>query len=87
MVSVDGEEPGNSMYIQVPEKELEEQEEEPKQDKKLTRRRAGTKKYLAEAVARYNEQHNDPDYYYLPDKLDGKKGKMGKYRQTLPECF
>ena len=35
MVSVDGEEPV-SMYIQVPEKELEEQEE-PKQDKKLTR--------------------------------------------------
>ena len=33
MVSVDGEEPV-SMYIQVPEKELEEQEEEPKQNKK-----------------------------------------------------
>lgn len=37
MVSVDGEEPV-SMYIQVPEKELEEQEEEPKQNKKLTRK-------------------------------------------------
>ncbi len=32
-----------SMYIQVPEKELEEQEEEPKQNKKLTRKRTGTK--------------------------------------------
>ena len=24
-------------------------------------------------MTRYNEQQNDPDYYYLPDKLDGKK--------------
>ena len=70
MVSVDGEEPV-SMYIQVPEKELEEQEE-PKQDKKLTREEQAQKD-LAEAVTRYNEQQNDPDYYYLPDKLDGKK--------------
>lgn len=70
MVSVDGEEPV-SMYIQVPEKELEEQEE-PKHDKKLTREEQAQKD-LAEAVTRYNEQQNDPDYYYLPDKLDGKK--------------
>ena len=70
MVSVDGEEPV-SMYIQVPEKELEEQEE-PKQDKKLTREEQAQKD-LAEAVTRYNEHQNDPDYYYLPDKLDGKK--------------
>lgn len=42
MVSVDGEEPV-SMYIQVPEKELEEQEEEPKQNKKLTRKEQAQK--------------------------------------------
>ena len=30
---------------------------------------------LAEAVSRYNEQRSDPDYYYLPDKLNGKKVK------------
>ena len=53
MVSVDGEKPV-SMYIQVPEKEQEEQET-PKQDKKLTRKEQA-KKDLAEAVARYNEQ-------------------------------
>ena len=29
-------------------------------------------KDIAEAVAWYNEQRNDPDYYYLPDKLNGK---------------
>ena len=72
MVSVDGEKPV-SMYIQVPEKEQEEQET-PKQDKKLTRKEQA-KKDLAEAVARYNEQQNDPDYYYLPDTLNGKKVK------------
>ncbi len=43
MVSVDGEEPV-SMYIQVPEKELEEQEE-PKQIRKLTREEQAQKKY------------------------------------------
>ena len=73
MVSVDGEEPV-SMYIQVPEKELEEQEEEPKQNKKLTRKEQAQKS-IAEAVSRYNEQRSDPDYYYLPDKLNGKKVK------------
>ena len=61
MVSVDGEEPV-SMYIQVPEKELEEQEEEPKQNKKLTRKEQAQKS-IAEAVSRYNEQRSDPDYY------------------------
>lgn len=73
MVSVDGEEPV-SMYIQVPEKELEEQEEEPKQNKKLTRKEQAQKS-IAEAVSRYNEQRSDPDYYYLPDKLNRKKVK------------
>ena len=73
MVSVDGEEPV-SMYIQVPEKELEEQEEEPKQNKKLTRKEQAQKS-ITEAVSRYNEQRSDPDYYYLPDKLNGKKVK------------
>lgn len=73
MVSVDGEEPV-SMYIQVPEKELEEQEEEPKQNKKLTRKEQAQKS-IAEAVSRYNEQRSDPDYYYLPDKLNGKNVK------------
>ena len=43
MVSVDGEEPV-SMYIQIPEKELEEQEEEPKQNKKLTRKEQAEKR-------------------------------------------
>ena len=68
-LSVDGEK-SVSMYIQVPEKEQEEQEK-PKQNKKLTREEQAQKD-IAEAVAWYNEQRNDPDYYYLPDRLDGK---------------
>ena len=56
------------------EKELEEQEEEPKQNKKLTRKEQAQKS-IAEAVSRYNEQRSDPDYYHLPDKLNGKKVK------------
>ena len=47
-------------------------QEERNRIKKLTREEQAQKD-LAEAVTRYNEQQNDPDYYYLPDKLDGKK--------------
>ena len=70
VVSMDGEEPV-SMYIQVPEKESQEQEE-PQQSRKLTRKEQAQKD-LDKAVAQYNEQQNDPDYYYLPDKLNGKQ--------------
>ena len=68
MVSVDGEEPV-SMYIQVPEKELEEQEKEPKQNKKLTRKEQAQKS-IAEAVSRYNEQRSDCLLYTSPSPRD-----------------
>ena len=75
MVSVDGEEPV-SMYIQVPEKELEEQEEEPKQNKKLTEKNRH-KKVLqrqypgitSSAVIRI---------IIILQSFEWKKGKMGK---------
>ena len=64
-VSVDGKKAG-SMYIQVPEKELEEQEEqEPVQELTQEEQR---KKDLSDEIARYNEEKNDPDYYYLPSR-------------------
>lgn len=69
MVSMDGEK-AVTLYIQVPEKELEEQEEQ-EQSKKLTPKEQAQKD-LAEAVAKYNEEKNDPDYYYLPDSWEGK---------------
>ena len=79
MVSVEGEEPV-SMYIQVPEKELEEQEE-PQQSQNLTREEQAQKD-LAKAVAQYNEKKNDSDYYYLPAKLNGKKIQWEKPADT-----
>lgn len=69
MVSVDGKET-DTLYIQVPEKESEEQEEQ-KQEQELTKEEQ-EKKDLVEKVARYNEEKADPDYYYLPDELEGK---------------
>lgn len=69
MVSMDGEK-AVTLYIQVPEKELEEQEEQ-EQSQKLTPKEQAQKD-LAEAVAKYNEEKNDPDYYYLPDSWEGK---------------
>lgn len=70
VVSVDGEEAG-SLYVQVPEKELEEAEQ-PEQEKELTQEEIRQRE-LAEVISRYNEEKNDPDYYYLPDKWDGKR--------------
>lgn len=68
MVSVDGEEAGN-LYIQVPEKELEQEEE--LQPEVLTEEESRRQKLL-DAVIRYNEDKNDPDYYYLPARWNGK---------------
>lgn len=68
MVSVDGEE-ADTLYVQVPEKELE---EEPKQETKALSSDEVRKRELQEAVARYNQEQNDPDYYYLPDTWEKK---------------
>lgn len=69
MVSVDGEEAG-TMYVQVPEKESGE-EPQSSSSRELTEKEVQEQK-LREAVARYNQEKNDPDYYYLPDQWDGK---------------
>lgn len=68
MVSVDGEEAGD-VSIQVPEKELEQEEE--LQPEILTEEESRRQKLL-DAVVKYNEDKNDPDYYYLPSKWNGK---------------
>ncbi len=69
IVSVDGEKAG-TLYIQVPEKEQDEPEETTPA-KELTKEEQAQKD-LTEAVARYNEEKNDPDYYYLPEEWEGK---------------
>ena len=62
MVSVDGKKAG-SMYVQIPEKELEE-EQEKTQDQNITSEQQ-QKKELEEAIANYNLEKNDPDYAFL----------------------
>ena len=70
LVAVDGEE-AESLYVQIPEKELAGQEEPP-QTRKLTEEEKRQME-LKDAIARYNQEKDDPDYYYLPESWDGKK--------------
>lgn len=70
MVSVDGEKAG-TLYVQVPEKEVGVQEK-PQQSRKLTEEEQRQME-IKDAIARYNQEKNDPDYYYLPEAWDGKK--------------
>ena len=67
-VSVDGEEAG-SLYVQVPEKETEGSEEEPEIELSEEQQR---EKELQDMIVQYNQKKNDPQYYYLPDKWNGK---------------
>ena len=62
-VSIDGGEP-EKCNVQIPEKETEAEEEETEfvSTAEVTRQ-----KELREAVEKYNQEKNDPDYYYLPD--------------------
>lgn len=66
-VSVDGEKP-EAVSVQIPEKETEESEEVQETDTEIS----GEQK-LREAIEQYNQEKQDPDYYYLPDQWDGKK--------------
>lgn len=70
VVSVDGEKTG-TLYVQIPEKEVQEQEEQ-EQTQKLTAKEQ-EQKDIMEEIARYNEERGDPDYYYLPEQWNGKK--------------
>lgn len=83
-VSVDGEDSGK-FQVQVPEKESEEKETEEESEKAETPEESRTKK-LKEAVEKYNEEKEDPDYYYLPKEWNGQKlewQKPGENTGTL----
>ncbi len=69
LVSVEGEETG-SVYVQVPEKEMEEEKTE--QLTVLTEEEQRKQK-LMEMLEKYNEQKSDTEYYYLPANWNGKK--------------
>lgn len=79
LVSVDGEEAG-TLYVQVPEKELEESGEA-QESRKLTEEEKRQLE-LKDAIARYNQEKNDPDYYYLPESWDGKSLEWEKPKDT-----
>lgn len=79
MVSMDGEETA-SVYVQVPEKEMEE-EQQTEQSQELTPQEQ-RKRELLEVIARYNQEKNDPDYYYLPDTWNGRKLEWTKPDDT-----
>lgn len=67
LISVDGEE-SESFKIQVPEKETEEPEETvPEKESPESRRQ----KELQEMLDQYNQEKQDPDYYYLPSEWKG----------------
>lgn len=67
-------EDGESGYvsIQIPEKRKEEEEKEPEEKGETE---AGWQQRLREAVAVFNEEKEDPDYYYLPSEWEGKRLK------------
>lgn len=67
-VSIDGSEP-EKFNVQIPEKEIEEVQEE---KTVVQSEEEIQQKELKEAVEQYNRQKQDPDYYYLPDSWDGR---------------
>ena len=58
--------------IQVPEKESEESPASEETVKEETPEES-RKKELREAIEKYNEEKEDPDYYYLPEEWNGQK--------------
>ena len=79
MVSVDGEESG-SLYVQVPEKETEQEELQESEEKLTTKQQQ--EKEIQDMIAQYNEKKGDPNYYYLPDQWDGKHLEWKKPSDT-----
>ena len=70
-VTVDGKE-SEKLEIQVPEKESEEENTAGETAKEETPEES-RKRELKEAIEKYNEEKEDPDYYYLPEEWDGQK--------------
>lgn len=83
MVSVNGEKAG-TMYVEVPEKEAGEENEMETAEEHSEKETESQE--LRDAIALYNEEKNDPDYYYLPAEWDGKQlewEQPGDYSGTL----
>lgn len=70
LAAIDGKK--ESVRIQIPEKESGEEEIEEKSQESENTRKSQEQK-LQEAVVLYNEELDNPDYYYLPSEWNGEK--------------
>lgn len=68
LISVEGEE-ARTFYVQVPGKETV--QDDVLEEDTLTEEEQ-MEKDLRDAIILYNQERNDPDYYYLPAEIDGK---------------
>lgn len=85
VVSVEGGKK-NTLSVQVPEKELKE-EEEKKIPEETPEREESERQEILNAVVQYNQDRNDPDFYYLPDTWNGKVLQWEKPKDTSGELL
>ena len=71
VVSVEGGKK-KALSVQVPGKETEEEEKQNIQ-KEASEREESERQAILNAVVQYNQDRNDPDYYYLPETWEGKE--------------
>lgn len=84
IVSVEGEESA-SLYIQIPAKEMS--GEESGKTESVFSAEEEKKKELQDVISRYNQEKNDPDYYYLPQEWEGKRLEWEKPADTSGTLF
>lgn len=70
LVTIDGEQ--ESVHIQIPEKEIMEAEIEEK-SREVENYQENQEQKLREAIVLYNEELDNPDYYYLPTEWNGEE--------------
>lgn len=70
LVTIDGEQ--ESVHIQIPEKEIMETEIE-EESKEVENYQENQEQKLREAIVLYNEELDNPDYYYLPTEWNGEE--------------
>ena len=83
LISVDGEE-SEALKIQVPEKETEEQEETVSEKESPESIR---QKEFQEMLDQYNQQKQDPDYYYLPSEWTGHRLEWERPKEHTGELL
>ena len=85
IVSVDGGKK-SSLSVQIPEKETEEEQVE-NVTESVAKQKESERQAILDAVVQYNQDKNDPDYYYLPETWNGKTLQWQKERDTSGELL